>query len=93
MGRADLIERRDLSGICTPSARGPRGLSGVYEEIVRRSNDTRIVVINEAHDVPEHRAFLEGLLPYLHEVGFTDLAMKAIAEGGLPSSKAVARVG
>ena len=90
VGRGDLIERPDLNGVCEPYGGVGTGLSNVYEEIVRRAETKRLVVINEAHDVPEHRAFFEALLPYLRQAGFDHLAMEAIAAGALPSESSTA---
>jgi hypothetical protein len=61
------------------------------EAIVRAARDKRIVIINEAHHAPRHRAFTHRLMLALREAGFTHFAaetftprMPALLEGGAP---------
>lgn len=51
------------------------------EEIVRLAQDRRVVIINEAHHAPRHRAFTHELMLSLHEEGFTHFAAEAFCSG------------
>ncbi len=68
IGREDLIER-DLPN-CETVTLGTSAKS----QILERARNSQVLIINEAHDRPEHRAFLEALLPDLYEAGFQTLA-------------------
>lgn len=50
------------------------------DAIVRLARDRRIVIINEAHHVPQTRALIAELLPRLRAVGFTDYSAEALTE-------------
>ncbi len=63
------------------------------EAIVRLAEDEVLVLVNEAHHVPQHRALTLELLHALREQGFTHFAAETIsdkdtelAERGYPSS-------
>ncbi|RJY09396.1 hypothetical protein [Aurantiacibacter aquimixticola] len=51
------------------------------EEIVRQSAGKRVVIINEAHHSPRHRAFTHHLMLALREEGFTHFAAEAFCSG------------
>ncbi len=47
--------------------------------ILNRAKSTRVVMINEAHDKPQHRAFTASLLEELYQQGFRYLAMEMLS--------------
>jgi len=47
--------------------------------VAGRALDTRVVMINEAHDKPLHRAFTYSLLDQLYQQGFRYLAMEMLS--------------
>lgn len=65
----------------------------VYEDahayIIAKAKKNRVVMINEAHDQPMHRAFTASLLEDLYKIGFRYLAMEMLRNKG---SNAVTRV-
>ena len=58
------------------------------EAIVRAAEGHRVVIINEAHHAPRHRAFTHRLMLALREAGFTHFAAEAFSPmlpaNGLP---------
>ena len=54
-------------------------------EIVSRARDTRIVILNEAHDTPRHRAFALELSRALRPLGFSLLAIEALSTATDPA--------
>src|SRR5688572_13485606 len=67
------------SAASIPASEHAEGLQSVeladaLGEIVRRARDTRIVIINEAHDTPRHRAFSLEVAKALRPLGYTHLA-------------------
>lgn len=71
--------RPDPSGVRPQPALEAIDFSGVrpepaLEAIVRKARDKRIVVINEAHHAPRHRAFTHQLMAALRKEGFTHFA-------------------
>ncbi|MES2003556.1 MAG: hypothetical protein V4450_03465 [Bacteroidota bacterium] len=65
----------------------------VYEDahtyILNKAKKNRVVMINEAHDKPFHRAFTISLLEDLYKAGFRYLAMEMLSNKG---SNAITRV-
>jgi hypothetical protein len=56
--------------------------------IAGRALDAKVVMINEAHDKPEHRAFTYGLLDLLYQQGYRYLAMEMLNNyGNAPAKK------
>ena len=53
------------------------GEGDVLGTIVRRAANTRIVIINEAHDRPQHREFTRRLATRLAPLGYTHFAAEA----------------
>jgi hypothetical protein len=49
--------------------------------LVRAAASSQVVMINEAHHVPQHRAFTLSLLKGFKEIGFTHLATETLYEG------------
>ncbi len=49
--------------------------------ILSRSKNNKVVMINEAHDKPLHRAFTASLLEALYQEGFRYLAMETLNTG------------
>jgi hypothetical protein len=50
------------------------------DAVVRLARDHAVVLVNEAHHVPRHRAFTRSLLRGLRELGFRYLALEALDE-------------
>ncbi|OWP62843.1 hypothetical protein CDA63_12390 [Hymenobacter amundsenii] len=48
--------------------------------ILRRARTERIIIINEAHHNPRHRAFTAALLPELAKLGYRYVAVEALNE-------------
>lgn len=55
-------------------------LSDAVEAIASEAKAKRLIVINEAHDSPEHRAFISQLIARLHQIGYTHYAFESLAE-------------
>lgn len=51
-------------------------------EIVKIAKNTNMLMINENHYYPNHRLFVLDLLPKLKEIGYTHLALEALAHPG-----------
>lgn len=51
-----------------------------FEFIRNAAVGRNIVILNESHQMGQHRAFMARLLPILHEEGFTHFGMEALAE-------------
>ncbi|HEU4452704.1 MAG TPA: hypothetical protein VFR81_06565 [Longimicrobium sp.] len=54
--------------------------AGAVEAVARLAGDARVVMINEAHHVPQHRAFTLELLRELRRQGFTWFAAETLSE-------------
>src|SRR5690606_13216978 len=50
------------------------------EAVVDLARDRQLVIVNEAHDAPQHRELLRHLADRLREVGFEYYAMEALNE-------------
>jgi len=48
------------------------------EYILKHAANTRLLIINEQHHQPGHRAFVMSLLPYLKELGYTHIGFEAL---------------
>ena len=76
----DIATADDLFTRSTPRPGGPvPDLAGIrpepaLEAIVREARGRRIVIINEAHHAPRHRAFTHQLMIALRKEGFTHFA-------------------
>ncbi|PZR23264.1 MAG: hypothetical protein DI535_24280 [Citrobacter freundii] len=57
--------------------------------VAGRALDAQVVMINEAHDKPLHRAFTYSLLEQLYQQGFRYLAMEMLSNFGTPSLKEI----
>ena len=55
-------------------------LTEALGEIARRAEDRQLVIINEAHDAPEHRAFVGRLVEKLRSIGFSYYAFETLGE-------------
>lgn len=51
-------------------------------EVVKLAKNTNMLMINENHYYPNHRLFVLALLPQLKEIGYTHLALEALAHPG-----------
>jgi hypothetical protein len=85
---ADALFARSISAPETPpeGSAGLPELSAVQPEpaiaaIVRAAAGRRVVMINEAHHSPRHRAFVHALMLALREAGFTHLAAETFMRG------------
>ena len=56
-------------------------LTEALSEIARLAAGRQLVIINEAHDAPEHRAFVGSLVEKLKSIGFSYYAFETLAEG------------
>lgn len=63
-------------------------LEDAVDAIVSEANGRQIVIINEAHDAPEHRNFVARVAVQLKRIGFTHYAFETLAE---PSDELLAR--
>lgn len=52
--------------------------ANAHSYIVNRARNEQIIIINEAHHNPRHRAFTASLLPELAKLGFRYLAVEAL---------------
>ena len=83
LGREDLFEQAALE-TCSSLQRDGANVDPV-EELARLAIDHRVVIVSEAHDRPQHRAFISDLAARLRQDGFTTYA----AETFLPEVRAV----
>lgn len=77
-GREDLIASTSHAyrpTACAALAAAP----DMFEEIVRRAQETSIVIVNESHERSEHRAFTAALASRLRPLGYNMLAMEALS--------------
>jgi hypothetical protein len=58
-------------------ARGDNAIQAIVEQ----ARSKRVVLINEAHNVPMHRAFTRNLAKELRKIGYSYLAAEAFREG------------
>jgi hypothetical protein len=56
--------------------------------IVREARTKRVVLLNEAHHVPLHRAFAQKLAAELRKIGYTYLACETFNERGVAAASA-----
>jgi len=85
MGREDRIQ---------PEARSPCAVAegGAIDLIVERARDARVVIINEAHESPRDRAFVEDLAKALAPVGYKTYASEMLARSAARDEPLYARV-
>jgi len=80
-GREDLHATadgwRDVAGRCETL---PESADDVLDEIAKRAKDTRILIINEAHDRPLHRAFIQQVAGRVRELGYTVFSAETFGE-------------
>lgn len=79
VGREDRIAAAGAAGTprCVVSDEAP------MDAIAARATDTRIVIVNEAHDAPRDRAFIAELATALYPLGYTTYAAETlIGEAG-----------
>jgi len=55
-------------------------LTDALEAIAVEAHGRQLVIINEAHDAPEHRAFISKLVEILRQDGFSYYAMETLVE-------------
>jgi len=92
-GREDLHAStegwRDVVGQCDLGS-GPN--DDVLGLIAERAKDTRILIINEAHDRPAHRAFIQRVASKVRELGYTVFSAETFGDNiveseGLPYAR------
>lgn len=82
LAHADRLYGTDLlpaASAPVPALDGFRPVNAV-EYVARAADTARVVMINEAHHVPQHRAFTRSLLAALHAKGFRYFAAEALSE-------------
>ncbi|MGD9982134.1 MAG: hypothetical protein AB7H66_13050 [Hyphomonadaceae bacterium] len=77
VGREDLFTDRDRTA-CAPLLRDGVAVDPV-DEIARLASGRRVVIINEAHDHPQHRAFIAEVASALRRDGFAIYAAETFA--------------
>lgn len=85
MGREDRIQP-DAKSTC-PTLPG-----SAIDLIVARAKEARVVIINEAHEQPSHRAFVEDLAKALKEAGYQTYASETLARSAARDEPVYARV-
>jgi hypothetical protein len=55
-------------------------LTEALDEIARLAKGRKLVIVNEAHDAPEHRVFVGMLVEKLRSMGFSYYAFETLAE-------------
>ncbi|WP_298915086.1 hypothetical protein [uncultured Algimonas sp.] len=79
---------RSLADIDPASARTPKTCAdahvetlrdGAVEAVLEAARDHRILIVNEDHAVPQHRAFIRRLLPGLRDTGYTHYAAETFS--------------
>jgi len=63
------------------------------DAIVTRARDARIVIVNEAHESPRDRAFVEDLARALKPLGFTGYASETLTPDAVRTTPVYARAG
>jgi hypothetical protein len=79
VGREDLAPTEGQA-VCPPLQRDGANVDAV-EEIARVASDRRIVIVNEAHEHPQHRVFISNLAVRLRRDGFTIYAAETFIPG------------
>ncbi|MGB3065800.1 hypothetical protein [Sphingobacterium thalpophilum] len=59
------------------------------EYILERAAKEKVVMINEAHNIPYHRAFIFQLLKDFRKLGFTHLAVEGLSDGSINATRTV----
>lgn len=80
LGRDELWLSRSQRwmDLCEPLT---RSAESIPDYVAERARSTRIVIVNESHDIPWHRMFTESLLRALWDQGFRYLAAEAFGDG------------
>ncbi len=80
VGREDLhASIRDWPGRARPCSDTNADNRSAVAEIKARAAETRIVIINEAHDQPHHRAFIQQVASSLRDVNYTVYAAETFS--------------
>lgn len=77
-GREDLIANRSgdyLPTLCAPLSKA----ADVFTEIEAMARVTSIVIINESHELSEHRGFIAEIARRLRPLGYDTLAIETLA--------------
>ena len=75
-----FVRQSDIRSGPLPDLSPARPESAI-DAIVRAAEGRRVVMINEAHHAPRHRAFTHRLMLALREVGFTHFAAETFCSG------------
>lgn len=81
VGREDLAPQR-AQRTCASLTLDP------LDEIARRAAAAQIVIINEAHDAPQHRAFIAQLAARLRPLGFSVFAAETFTDSAQETDRA-----
>jgi len=77
VGRDDLIDPQPGRSVCTAATRDGADIEPVTE-IARRAENSQIVIVNEAHDSPQDRAFIADVATALRPLGFDTYAAETL---------------
>jgi hypothetical protein len=81
VGREDrFVTAENTKVSCQPLAQDGVEVDPLAE-IVRRARDAQIVIVNEAHDAPQDRAFIGDVAEALRPLGFAIYAAETFARG------------
>ncbi len=91
LGNIELGKRRDRVSV---SKRFRKNDVPVFDDvpidahkmIIAKAKKAKVLIINESHTYPSHRAFISKLLPNLKDCGYNKLAVEAMQENDDPHS-------
>lgn len=83
-GREDLVMELNPDAYAYDRCPALENGTSPLERIRERARDTRIVVVNEAHDNPRHRWFVKSILEALSAEGYAYLAAEAFSDAEGP---------
>lgn len=86
VGREDLIMRFEPDAFVYRDCPVLAGAGDPIAQIREAARTARIVIVNEAHDQPLHRAFIEDLALALAQDGFEVFAAETFNENGLAAA-------
>ncbi|MCK6543208.1 hypothetical protein L6Q79_11065 [bacterium] len=76
---AKWIKQLDTTNFLDRSFLSAKKLDAV-NEIIREAQNRQITIVNEAHHVPQHRAFISSLLKPLYESGYRYFATEMLTD-------------
>lgn len=75
----EALAEAPRSGLSTPKPLTDVILQDARKEVLKQAAKRQVVVLNEAHHIPRHRAFGRSLLLDLRRLGFTHFAAETFA--------------